>query len=95
MEDSEEGSDGKNDPSECEMESLGLSVAAITTEREAPYHVNCKESELEKVRVELWRINCKQLSEYDSLLVAKDEPIVRLTAQLRGVGTGQFGQAMA
>ena len=69
-----------------ELESLWQLVAAITTERDT------LQSELETVRQELelkmakikelWRMSCGQVAEYDSMIVAKDEKIVRLKAQL-------------
>ena len=86
LEDSKVNSDPKNESSASEIASLRLSVATITTERDAllrELQSVKQELELKKARVkELWRMNCEQLSEYNSLLVAKEEEIARLTVQL-------------
>ena len=86
LEDGEVNSDPENESSAGEIVSLRLSVATITTERDAllrELQSVKQELELKKARVkELWRMNCEQLSEYDSLLVAKEEEIARLTVQL-------------
>ena len=37
--------------------------------------------EREKVK-ELWKLNCLQLSEFDGLLIQKDEEIARLTGRM-------------
>ena len=86
LEDTEGNSDRENESSESELGSLRLSVTAITTERDTllrELQTVKQDLEIKKARVkELWRMNCERLSEYDSLLVAKDEQIARLTAQL-------------
>ena len=86
LEDGEVNSDAENESSESEIASLRFSVATITTERDAllrELQSVKQELELKKARVkELWRMNCEQLSEYDLLLVAKEEEIARLIVQL-------------
>ena len=89
VEESHERTERESESSEVEpdeLASLRESVAAITTERDAlrnELEAVRQELDLKKARIkELWRMNCGQLSEYDSLIVSKDEEISRLTAQL-------------
>ena len=72
LEDAEGNSDRENESSESEIASLRL---LMTTERDTlPRELQTVKQDLELKKAgvkELWRMNCEQLSQYDSLLVSK------------------------
>ena len=80
---SSEESEGELD----DMEALCQTVADITTKRDA-LQMQLQEVtqvlEQKKARIkELWRMSCGQAEEYDTTVVAKDNEIAALKAQLR------------
>ena len=68
------------------METLHQTVADITSERDA-LQVQLQKAtamhEIKKARIkELWRMSCRQVEEYDAMVVAKSNEITALKAQL-------------